>query len=172
MASVELVELDEPPKKNHIWAAVEVFAEGLELETNRPAHPRRELWYVPTVTIYDAHRADKLFQKYGIETVCDLGAGDCRFSLWCDRQGYDVIAYELNHELVEAVRNRFHLGDMELRERDFESDYQQLTGPNVAVVAFGGTNHLPNPPQEGLGIQGYGETGYKVWYNGERSAVW
>lgn len=173
MNSVGKVELDHRPEKDHIWAAVEVFADELDLEDNRPDHPGRCLWYVPTVTIRDAHRARQLFERYDIETVYDLGAGDCRFALWLDRQGYDVVAYELNAELFEAVRDRFWLGDLDLRCRDYLEDVDaDRLGPETALVAFGGTNGLTDTPPAGLAIHGYGETGTKVWYDGEPVAAW
>lgn len=166
------VELADTPRKDHIWAAAEVHAENLDLVDHRPPHPERELWYVPTAGIWDAHRARALFERYGIKRVYDLGAGDCRFALWCDRQGYDVVAYELNDELVTAIDERFWLGDMELRMQDYYEDYDGLNAPDAAVVAFGGTNELPYVPDEGLAIQGYSETGVTAWYNGEVVAGW
>lgn len=169
---LEQPELDTTPEKDHIWAAAEVHAENLDIPDHRPPHPERELWYVPTLTIWDAHRAEELFSEYGIERVYDLGAGDCRFSLWLSRRGYDVVAYELNHDLAESVRERFWLKNMELRQRDYYEDYDDLVDAGTAVVAFGGTNELPSVPDEGIGIQGYGETGITAWYEGRRIAAW
>jgi hypothetical protein len=165
------VKLDGTPQKDHIWAAAEVHAEELAVDV-RPPHPQRELWYVPTATVWDAHRAEKLFREYGIQRVCDLGAGDCRFGLWLDRRGYDVVAYELNEAIAAAVADRFHLGNMELRVRDYYADYDELSASDTAVVAFGGTNELPTIPSAGLAIQGYAETGVTVWYSGEEVARW
>lgn len=166
------IALEECPEKDHIWAAAEVHAENLDLSEARPSHPERELWYCPTASIWDAHRAEKLFQEHGINRVYDLGAGDCRFSLWLERRGYDVVAYELNSELVAAVRDRFHLGSLELRDRDYYADYDALLAPEAAVVAFGGTNELPRPPEQGLGIEGYAETGITAWYAGDVVGCW
>lgn len=168
----ELIELDYRPEKDHIWAAAETHAEHLDLTNHRPEHPDRELWYVPTVTIWSAARALGVFEEYGITTVYDLGSGDCRFSLWLDRQGYDVVAYELNEELANAVRNRFYLGDMEIRVRDYYEDYDSMLGEDVAVVAFGGTNELPYVPDTGVGIEGYSEIGRTVYHDGDAVGFW
>lgn len=165
-------DLEERPEKNHIWAAAEVHAENMDIHTARPDHPKRELWYVPTCSIWDAHKARKIFERYGIERVVDLGAGDCRFSLWCDREGYDVIAYELNYEIASSVNDRFDLGGIDLRVRDYHDDYDELISAGTAVVAFGGTNTLPHPPNEGIGIEGYSEIGVKCWHSGELVATW
>lgn len=166
------VDLDHTPKKNHIWAAAEVHADQLDIPEHRPSHPDRTLWYVPTISIWDAHRIDQLLTDYDIESVYDLGAGDFRLSLWLDRRGYDVTAYELNHHLVESIRDRFHLGNLEIRQRDYYEDYHHLTGPDAAVIAFGGTNELPEIPDRGLAIQGYGETGVRAYYDGEVVGLW
>jgi len=163
------VALEERPEKDHIrGAAAEVHAENLDLSEARPAHPERELWYCLPASIWDAHRAEKLFREYDIDRVYDLGAGDCRFSLWLERRGYDAVAYELTSELVAAVRDRFHFGDLELRERD----YYALVASDAAVVAFGGTNELPHPPEQGLGIEGYAETGITAWHAGDVVGRW
>lgn len=171
-AAVYRPELPGRPEPTPVWDAADELAEDVVLSSARPSHTKRELWYCPTVTIWDAHRADLLFEEHGIERVCDLGSGDCRFSLWCARQGYDVVAYELNPDLVEAVRERFPLDDMELRERDYYEDYDDLVAPDAAVVAFGGTNELPHPPETGLGIEGYGEIGIRAYHDGEVVAAW
>lgn len=164
--------LQAEPEKDHIWAAVEVFAEELDRVDERPSHPRRDLWYAPTVTIRDAYRIDALCRVYGIDRVADLGAGDCRLALWFDRRGYDVAAYELNADLVDAVTERFHLGDINLRMRDYYGDYADLVGPGTAVVAFGGTNELPYIPESGLAVQGYWESGVTAYHDGEVIARW
>jgi len=47
-----------------------------------------------------------------------------------------------------------------------------VPAPDVAVVAFGGTNELPRPPEQGLGIEGYAETGITAWYAGDVVGHW
>jgi hypothetical protein len=167
-----MLELDETPEKDHIWAAAEVNAEEMQIETARPDHPERTLWYCPTASIWDAHRAKALFERYDLEQVYDLGAGDCRLALWLDRQGNDVVDYELNSDIVASVCDRFSLGGLELREQDYYPGYDALTGPHIAVVAFGGTNELPRVPDEGLAIEGYSETGVRACYGGKEVARW
>lgn len=169
----ERVELDEKPEKNDIWMeatanATEIVVSGdpTELEDKD-----RVCWYCPTVTIWDAHRLVKLAERHGIQRVADLGSGDCRLSLWLDDQGYDVVAYELNEDLVDGVRSRFG-HDLELRRRDYYEDFDELVGPETAVVCFGGTNELPYVPDEGLAIEGYGEIGITAWYGGQEVAKW
>lgn len=166
------ITLEAEPEKDHIWAAVEVFTENLDLDETRPDHPERELWYAPTIGIRDAYRAEALFEEYGVRHVHDLGAGDCRLALWLDRRDFDVVAYELNPELVEAVQQRFSLGSVDLRRRDYYEDYDDLVASDAAVVAFGGTNVLPYIPETGLAIQGYWEKGVTAYYDGECIAQW
>lgn len=159
-------------RMDHLWAAVDVFSEHLEDVPRRPFHPERHLEYVPTVIPKDAARLRALLDHYGIDAVADLGAGDLRVSLWLDRRGYDVVAYELNEYLVEAVEGRFDLGAVELRSRDYHEDFDQLVEAGRAVVCFGGTNELPYVPEEGLAVQGYWESGVTAWYDGEVVARW
>lgn len=166
-------EIEEPPTINHIWAAAMTHSERLELPEHRfDIDAEREAWFVPTVSIWSAERARLLCEEYGIERVYDLGAGDCRFALWMEREGYEVIAYEINETLARSVRERFHLGNLEIRCRDYYDDYPNLIGPESAVIAFGGTNELPHVPEEGLAIEGYSEIGRTAHYNGEVIAVW
>lgn len=167
-----LREMDNPTEKNEVWHTVEEFAENLDVSTVRPGHPKRDLWYVPTVLIATAHRTALLLSEFDIEEVYDLGAGDCRLSLWLAEKGYDVVAYEANGELVDAVRDRFDMANLEIRCRDYYRDFEELTGTNAAVISYGGTNELPGIPESGLGIEGYSEIGRRVWYDGKIVAAW
>lgn len=162
------------PEDDDVWQAARENAEEIVVTSVREELPDRDrtLWYCPTVSLFDAYRAKKLFERYGIERVYDLGAGDCRFSLWLAERGYDVVAYELNEELVAGVRDRFDLDDMELRKRDYYDDFGELAGSDTAVVCFGGTNELPHVPDVGLAIEGYCEIGITAWYDGEVIATW
>lgn len=173
-SQVRRLSLERTPEKNDIWAAAEAHAEEMDVENVKRAHPDGDssIWYCPTVTIGSAYRAERLFDQYSIETVYDLGAGDCRFSLWLDRRGYDVVAYEINEELVNGVAKRFCLGDIDLRNEDYYEDFDSLTGSKVAVVCFGGTNELPSVPDHGLAIEGYSEIGITAWYDGQEVAKW
>jgi len=126
--------------------------------------------YVPTIILSDAKKAKRLFDEFNVTTVCDLGAGDFRFSRWCANHGFNVIAYELNNELINKI-NPSHR-NLEIRKKDYYDDYDSLTGPETAVVAFGGTNELPHRPEAGLGIEGYFEKGISAYYNGSKVASW
>lgn len=163
---------DEKPNINHIWAAVQVFA-GNDLKYNdKPSHPERELWYAPSITIKDAFRAEAIFREYNVDTVYDLGAGDCRFALWLERRDYDVIAYELNESVAEGVKERFHLDDMTLKQRDYYKDFEEMISEDSAVVTFGSTNKLPYVPNFGIAIEGYWEIGVTAYHNGDKIAQW
>jgi hypothetical protein len=82
------------------------------------------------------------------------------------------VAYEIRETLVEAVRESFDRERLEVRCGDYYEDYESLTAPDAAVVAFGGTNELPHIPDRGLAVEGYGEIGIKAYASGELVAVW
>lgn len=164
-------------EKPHIWAAVEVWSESF-IESVDPTDSEpipdanRGSWFCPCVTIYDAERALSLCDEYGIERVVDLGAGDFRFSLYADRQGFDVVAYETLGDLVDSVTDRFDMGGIDVRQHDYYADFEELVGRDTAVCCFGGTNELPRVPSDGLAVEGYFETGITAWNAGDVVAEW
>lgn len=159
----------------HIWAAVEVFYEWF-LEDDYPGSElpkaNRGSWFCPCVKPYDAERTFELCDEYGIKRLVDLGAGDFRFALYADREGYDVVAFETYGNLVEAVCDRFDMGGIDVRQRDYYPEFDDLVADDTAMCCFGGTNRLPQVPSEGLAVQGYFEEGITAWFAGEEIAEW
>lgn len=161
------------PEPEPVWEAAAQTAESVDVpEPDYIGDSDRKAWYCPTVSIWDAHRALSLLKKYEVDTVYDLGAGDCRFSLWLADHGFDVIAYEIIDQLAEAVQRNFDTTGLDIRSRDYFEDYDDLTNATSAVIAFGGTNELPYIPDEGLALEGYCEIGIRAHYQGEMIAAW
>jgi len=165
-------EFEDKPRKTPSWERAATVTKGLDVSgPSKIRDTGRTAWYCPTATVWDAHRLKQLLEAYDVTTVYDLGAGDCRVSIWLARQGYRVIAYELKHTLAAAARTEFTEPDLEIRERDYYADFDEFDD-DAAVVAFGGTNELPHIPDSGLAVEGYGEIGIRAHYDGELVAVW
>ena len=161
------------PEPEAVWKTAAQKADSIDVPgPDYIGDSNRKAWYCPTASIRDAHRALTLLEEYGIETVYDLGAGDCRFSLWLADQGFDVVAYEIIDQLAESVQRNFDTSGLEIRSHDYFEDYDDLISAKAAVIAFGGTNELPYIPDNGLAIEGYSEIGIRAHYEGEMVAAW
>lgn len=161
------------PEPESVWENVAQTAESIDVPgPDRIGDSDRKAWYCPTASIRDAYRALSLLEKYEIDTVYDLGAGDFRFSLWLAGRGFDVVAYEIINQLAEVVQQNFDTSGLEIRSHDYFEDYDDLISANSAVIAFGGTNKLPHIPDRGLAIEGYCEIGIRAHYEGEIVAAW
>lgn len=132
----------------------------------------RGSWFCPCVTVYDADRVLGLCEEHGIDRIVDLGAGDFRFALHADRAGYDVVAFETIETLVDEITDRFYMGDIDIRQRDYYPEFDDLVAEDTAMCCFGGTNRLPQVPGKGLAVQGYFEEGITAWWNGDVVDEW
>lgn len=127
----------------------------------------RGSWFCPCVTLEEAIRLHKLCQENGITKIYDLGAGDFRLSVFFDRLGYDVVAFETLEELIFNFIAEYPDSSIDVRMEDYHEAFPDIVDEDSCYACFGGTNKLPTIPDEGLAVQGYEKTGVNVLLDGK-----
>lgn len=113
----------------------------------------RGSWYCPCAEPRHEKIVRSLMDKFDLDRVCDLGAGDLRLASALS-DDYDVVAYETNERLAEMAFEEHGEPDIDLRISDYYAHWDAMKHRNALFVCIGQTNVLPGRPSNGIGIQG------------------
>lgn len=132
----------------------EVFNIAIEtLPDEKLPKENRGSWYCPCAKREHERIIRGLANQNNIDRIYDLGAGDLRLSTALSTD-FDVIAYETNEDLVNLALDKQGHPDIEVRCRDYYSDWGTIEKQNAIFACIGRTNKLPAIASNGVSIEG------------------
>ena len=139
---------------NAIWGAVSYESVIHNVEGGSLPECNRGSWYCPVATQSDAEQLTTICERKGLSKVYDLGAGTLELAVAMDKRGYDVVAYESLTELTDYALSHLPENDVEVRNRDYYADWEDIQSKQAAFVALGKLNKVPGAAPNGITVDG------------------